>query len=126
MVLLTKEKTKQDLRERLGETKKLLTEGKIKEIEAISREHGLNVSAMSYFFVSLQMKALGLDGIPYLDCKTFQGWKSSGFSVCKGEHSHISGITWIRPTYKTDGGDVEDSDYIFPKEYHLFHRSQVK
>lgn len=118
--------TKQDLRAKWQETKKLLTDQKISEIQAISLEHGLNVSAMSYFFVSLQMKHIGYDGIPYLDCKTFQGWKDAGFHVKKGEHSRISGITWIRPTYKNEAGEVEDSDYCWPKEYYLFHRSQVK
>ena len=73
------------------------------------------------------MQRLGLEGIPYLDCKTFHGWKDSGFHVIKGQHSLIKGITWITPTYKSkETGEEEISDYSFPKEYHLFHRTQVK
>ena len=40
-----------DLRAQWQETKKLLSEGKLTEIQAIIKEHGFKVSAYSYFFV---------------------------------------------------------------------------
>ena len=117
-----------ELRARWGSVKKALTQGMIDEVQAVIASHGLKMSVMSYVLVAQQMKALGLDGIPYLDCKTFQGWREAGFIVKKGEHSHISGITWINAGTRDEatGEIVEDSGYLFPKEYHLFHRTQVQ
>jgi hypothetical protein len=114
------------LRQRWQDAKKLLSEQKISEIEAIVRTHGLKISATGFMFVSLQMQQYGFDGLPYLDAKTYQGWRDNGFQVRKGEKSVLSGITWISPTSKDDNGDEDtDDSYVFPKEYHLFHRSQV-
>ena len=112
------------LRERWSEAKKLLDDKKIDEIQAIIRTHGLKISRMGFLFVSIQMQKLGLDGLPYLDTKTYKGWRENGFQVKKGEKSQISGVTWIRPG--EDDPEVDSSDYMFPKEYHLFHRSQVE
>jgi hypothetical protein len=75
----------------------------------------------------MDMRHLGYDGLPYIDCKTFGGWQASGFKVKKGEHSRLSGITWM----KTAGGkrledDDDDYTYMYPKTYHLFHKSQVE
>ena len=70
------------------------------------------------------MKYHGFDGIPYLDCKTFMGWKERGFIVRKGEKSLIAGITWVSVEGKE--GEPDDNGFKFPKEYHLFHRSQVE
>jgi hypothetical protein len=71
------------------------------------------------------MQAQGLDGLPYIDAKTFQGWKESGFVVNKGEHSTLSGLTWIGAKITNKDTGEEETAYVFPKEYHLFHRSQV-
>lgn len=122
--MLTQEKRDyfKQLRYYWKETKRLLDDKKIDNITAIIREHGLHVSAMSFFFVSLQMEKLGYPGLPYVDCKTFKGWRRTGFQVRKGEHSHIKGIVWMHPIDKEGN---EDTEYIFPKEYHLFHRNQV-
>jgi hypothetical protein len=103
----------------------------IDEIKAIIQNHGLNISPFSFAFVSMQMKALGFDGLPYLDCKIFQGWKENGFIVKKGEKSKIDGLTWLHPTHKetNETGKIEkteNTDYLFPKVYHLFHRSQTE
>jgi len=121
------------LRENWLKAKKELDDQKISEIQAIIRTHGMNISATGFMFVSMQMRSQGLDGLPYLDAKTFHGWKQNGFKVKKGEHSTLSGITWIAPktgevTGKLGNEEitVETSDYVFPKEYHLFHRSQVE
>jgi len=79
------------------------------------------------------MRAHNFDGIPYLDMKTYQGWKSSGFQVKRGEKSVVSGITWVGVgTRSEDPKEAEraeaggDKGFVFPKEYHLFHRSQVE
>jgi len=125
------------LRDRWNEIKKAVTEKELDEIKAIILEHGLNVSPYSYAFTASQMRARGLDGIPYLDCKTFMGWKDRGFQVRKGEKSEISGIVWIGPD--ADGSEPKEERAqgelkfkadkrppVFPRNYHLFHRSQVE
>ena len=111
------------LRDRWNQAKQDLTAEKICEIEAIIKTHGMNISNTGFFFVSLQMKRQGLDGLPYLDAKTFKGWLDNGFRVRKGEKSTLSGITWIGTGKGED--DDDQSGYVFPKQYHLFHRSQV-
>jgi len=70
----------------------------------------------------------GLNGIPYLDAKTYGGWQDNGFQVRRGEKSTLSGITWVQVGGKEadKGAETDGKDgFCFPKEYHLFHRSQV-
>ena len=127
----TKEQKKEyftKLRAEWSEAKRLLTEDKIKALDAIIRTHGLNVSATSYFIVSRQMAAQHLEGIPYLDAKTYQGWKENGFQVRKGEKSTLGGITWIQVKGRTENQQEGENDnsYVMPKSYNLFHRSQVE
>ena len=95
--------------------------------EAIDKEAKKGFSYYGFYFTLMNMQAQGLDGNPYIDCKTFNGWRGAGFKVKKGEKSKVSGITWISPASKdkTTGEDVE-SDYVYPKCYHLFHRTQVE
>ena len=135
MIRLKKQYTKEEkieylksLRNKWIETKKQLTNGEIDSIKAVIKTHGLNISYISYFMVSHQMKALGLDGIPYLDCKTFQGWKENGYIVKKGEKSKIDGITWLTILPKDENGEeiLEEEGYVLPKAYHLFHKTQVE
>ena len=117
------------LRARWQTIKDGVTSGKLDEIKAIIAEHGLNVSPWSYAFTASSMHFHGFDGIPYLDCKTFRGWQESGFQVRKGEKSLISGIVWIGCGAKSEDADERiktDRGYMMPKEYHLFHRSQVE
>lgn len=91
--------------------------------KALYREAGFSFSYSGFYFAYAQMKAQGLSGIPYVDCKTFQGWQSSGFRVRKGEKSTVKGVTWLTIENK----QVENDDgYMIPKEYHLFHYSQVE
>ena len=118
-----KERVK-ELRSQWQSAKNLLTESKISEIQAIISTHGLNISNTGYMVCAVQMANLGLSGIPYLDCKTFAGWKKSGFCVDKGQKSQISGITWVSVGKKES--DPESKGFMFPKGYSLFHRSQVK
>lgn len=88
---------------------------------------GLNYSPMSAWFTKLGMNYYNYDGMPYVDTKTYNGWKASGFKVIKGEHSKLSGLVWMHPKSKnSEGEEVEDSEYVYPKEYKLFHRSQVE
>ena len=91
--------------------------------EAMQKESPSGISYYGYYFCMQSMKAQGLDGVPYLDCKTFHGWKLAGFIVKKGEHAKIDGITWIAIKDK-DG--KENNEYVYPKVYKLFHRSQVE
>ena len=111
------------LREQWNAAKVHAGNGRKAEIEAIIMNHGMKVSNTGFLFVKLQMEAQGLDGLPYLDTKTFKGWKENGFKVMKGQKSTLSGITWIG-IYKED--DEIKSSYAIPKEYHLFHKSQVE
>ncbi len=115
----------QRLRELWKSAKDKLDAGELEAIQAIIATHGMKISATGYNFCRVQMRAQGLDGLPYLDCKTFKGWKDNGFQVRKGEHSTITGITWVGVGGKADDELLTDFEYMIPKEYHLFHRSQV-
>lgn len=121
----------QTLRDRWARIKADVTAGKLDEIQAIIAEHGLNISPYSFAWVQQQMNAQGLDGTPYLDAKTFQGWKARGFKVRKGERSTLQGITWLKSNGRDDESDSAETSgknrgYMFPKQYALFHRSQVE
>uniref|UniRef100_A0A6H2A4V2 N-terminal domain-containing protein n=1 Tax=viral metagenome TaxID=1070528 RepID=A0A6H2A4V2_9ZZZZ len=113
------------LRDRWQAAKKFAENGGAAEYQAIIMNHGMNISLTGFTLVYHQMKALGLDGLPYLDAKTFRGWKDNGFRVRKGETSQISGITWIGINKTDEDTDEVVDSYAIPKAYHLFHRSQV-
>ena len=114
------------LRDRWNETKARATAGDISAAEAAIATHGLNISVNGFLVAAAAMAAAGLDGLPYLDAKTFQGWKGSGFMVRKGEKSFGSGITWVSCGEKSDKATGETrSAFMFPRSYALFHRSQV-
>ena len=126
---LTQEQKKryyQTLRKNWEEAKKYAD---VDAISAIIAHHGINISVISYAYVQMQMAVMGYDGIPYIDMKTYAGWKENGFQVIKGEKSKVDGITWIPIDKKVkddnEGEDVIDS-WKMPKAYRLFHRSQVK
>ena len=111
-----------NLRDRWNTVKKSHTEQELSDAQAIIQAHGLNVSGYSFMFTKLQMEKLGYEGIPYLDCKTYQGWITAGFQVKKGEKSRISGIAWVGVEEK----DSEEVKFLMPKEYKLFHRTQTE
>ncbi len=128
----TKEEKKEyykRLRDRWNTAKSYASED---EIKAIISNYGLNISIRGYCFVAMQMKELGLEGLPYLDMKTFQGWKENGFMVQKGQRSQVTGLTWINADKKDNGnGDNTENEekthsFVMPKAYHLFHRTQVQ
>lgn len=115
------------LRQRWSEAKKLSEQDNGK-LRAIMMTHGLhNISPASFLFVKIQMEKLGLDGLPYIDMLTFNGWKENGYKVKKGEHSKVQGIAWLT-VGKNEGEEEEEKEnsYVMPKVYYLFHRSQVE
>lgn len=83
-----------------------------------------NFSYASFYFTLLSMRANKFDGIPYVDCKTFDGWIKAGFQVKKGEKSKISGITWVSANHA--GNEADENEFHYPKLYRLFHKSQVQ
>lgn len=87
-------------------------------------------SFVAFCDILAQMQSLGMEGSPYIDCKTFNGWSLSGFKVKKGEKSKISGITFMSGKSKEKEGenneDAKDTSFAFPKTYYLFHKSQVE
>ena len=93
----------------------------------------MRISYYGFTFALYAMRAHGFVGLPYVDAKTYQGWRASGFQVKKGEESKIDGITWITSGTKKQGADAaEEQDSkndgrvsLYPKRYALFHRSQV-
>lgn len=82
---------------------------------------GLQVSFFSFYFTLQSMKANQFDGVPYIDCKTYQKWIDSGFRVRKGEQSKIDGLAWVDCS-KDDSDEIN----LYPKIYKLFHKSQVE
>jgi len=103
------------------EFKRKVSPAEIESAEKYIKDHALSISPMSFLFVSMQMRRLGFEGIPYRDRKTFKGWKAEGLYVKRGEKSQISGITWVG----VGETDEQEADYKMPHVYYLFHRSQV-
>ena len=116
-----------ELRDRWNRAKLMLDDKKISEIDAIMATHGLNISATGFMVVSMEMKQQGFSGIPYLDAKTYKGWRENGFQVRKGEKSTLGSITWVGVGKKepTPAKPEGENGFLFPKSYNLFHRSQV-
>lgn len=116
-----------ELRDRWNQAKRLLTDKKINEIDAIMATHGMNISRTGFMVVSMDMKAQGFEGIPYLDAKTYKGWRENGFQVRKGEKSTLGSITWIGIGKKEPTPDAPEGKrgFMMPKSYNLFHRTQV-
>lgn len=121
-----KQKYFKDLRAEWEESKELADNDKV--TQALFKERGLDVSYYSFYFTYNAMQAQGLSGYPYIDAKTFHGWKDAGYIVKKGQKSLLKGITWIKANgNKTDNDDISDDDgFLFPKMYHLFHKTQVE
>jgi hypothetical protein len=116
-----------ELRAKWNTAKQLMTEKKISEIDAVMMTHGLNFSRTGFMIVSQEMQQQGFDGIPYVDAKTYKGWRENGFQVRKGEKSTLGSITWVGVGKKapTPAKPEGESGFLFPKSYNLFHRSQV-
>jgi len=118
------------LRERWHTAKK--TADSDGEAKTLHKLHGGNYSYWSFYFVLNQMRSLHLDGIPYVDMRTFQGWREVGFKVMKGEHAKVDGIVWKKfgqdyhAAPAVDGEQERASVRLYPKMYKLFHKSQVE
>jgi hypothetical protein len=92
--------------------------------EAIVKESpNYKISYYSFYFILKDMLAQKLDGNPYVDTKTYKGWKEAGFQVKKGEESKLHGITWVTPQ---EDDEEDENNFVYPKMYNLFHRSQVE
>lgn len=90
------------------------------QYEAMAKEGGF--SYYGFYFCLMSMRANGFEGLPYVDCKTFNKWREAGFMVKKGEKAKIDGVSWVECKK-----DKEDEDgYLYPKNYKLFHKSQVQ
>ena len=113
------------LRANWNEVKAKLTEEKLTMVQAIMEQHNLEASPTSFFYVQDQMEQLKLDGLPYIDAKTFNKWKECGYKVKKGEKSKLSAITWVQAKTKADKEEDREK-FIMPKQYHLFHKNQVE
>jgi hypothetical protein len=95
--------------------------------QAVHEQAGGKISYTSFYFTLLDMKRAGFEGLPYIDTKTFNGWKQAGFIVKKGETAKIEGVAWLEVgASKDDKGEENDDGFLMPKAYKLFHRSQVE
>jgi len=117
-----KQKYFADLRGQWKQAKEYSEVDKYKAMHAEASRTGVRVSATGFTFTLMQMEQLNLEGMPYVDAKTFNGWKDSGYRVRKGEKSIIKGITFIKPKDDEDN----NSTFVFPKVYSLFHKTQVE
>lgn len=73
-------------------------------------------------------REIGLEGLPYVDFKTYDYWRKAGFQVRRGEKSPVFSITWINGKAKRKAADEDEDkpdDRRFPKVTRLFHSSQV-
>lgn len=114
------------LRQQWKENKELAekdTNARSKYEALVKESPNFRFSFYSYYFTLRDMQRLGYDGNPYIDTKTYKGWKEAGFQVKKGEESKINGMTWI--TSQKDEKEGEN-DFVYPKMYNLFHRTQVE
>lgn len=84
------------------------------------------ISFYGFYFTLCSMQDQKLAGLPYVDAKTFNGWRASGFMVKKGAKSSIEGVTWMRGTSKKDEEDDDTGRALYPKRYALFHKTQVE
>lgn len=113
------------LRQQWQQAKILAASDAISAIYSQLKDMGLtsNISLYNVSLIFMQAKEKGLEGLPYVDFKTYEHWKQSGFQVRKGEKSPVYSITWIGSNNQEE---EEDSGVRWPKLTHLFHSSQVE
>ncbi len=113
------------LRSKWAEAKAMAATDEIGAIYTQLAEMGIgDISLYNVSLILMQAQELGLAGLPYLDFKTYDGWKGSGFQVKRGEKSPVFSLTWIGQKGE-DGEEVADG-LRWPKATHLFHTSQVE
>lgn len=126
--MTTEKRTKEEIkayyankREQWKKAKELSSTNKYKALyEIYVKRSGQDISMTSFAYVAAQMEYQNLEGLPYLDCMTFDKWIHNGFKVKKGSKSTLDGLVWR--SFKTESED----EVMFPKTYNLFHRSQVE
>lgn len=90
------------------------------------------ISLTNFMMVASQMADQGLAGLPYVDVRTFNGWRAAGQRVKRGEKSSLWSITWIPANgngSKPENGEAVEADTsrrMWPKLTALFHISQVE
>jgi hypothetical protein len=90
---------------------------------------GIVCSPASFIDVMKVMEAKGLDGVPFMDTKTFNAWRGEGRRVKKGEKAIYQSVSWnkIENIKEHKDGSIEVTDeFRGGKIYSLFHRSQTE
>ena len=117
-----------NLRTRWQDNKKLAEaddNAKARYQAMLQESPNMKISYNGFYFTLRSMHDQGLSGLPYIDAKTFNGWREAGFKVKKGEKGKIEGITWIISD-NTKNEDSADEKSMYPKRYILFHTTQVE
>lgn len=116
----------QNLRSQWQQAKVLSQTDELAAVYAQLRAMGIagDISLYNISLIFMQAQALGLDGLPYVDFKTYEHWKKAGFQVRKGEKSPVFSLTWIGA--KGEEGEDASDKRKYPKLTHLFHSSQVE
>lgn len=114
-------------------TAKLAAEGneRIEKLRLHLLKMGVETPCLTNIALVLtQAEALGLDGLPYLDFKTYKAWQQAGFHVRKGEQSQVYTITWVGVSKTQQNADDGQDEVVegkrWPKVTALFHTSQVE
>ena len=113
------------LRSQWAEAKALAATDETQAVYTQLAEMGIgDISLYNVSLILMQAQALGLVGLPYLDFKTYDGWKGSGFQVKRGETSPVFSLTWVGA--KDEDGEEQADGQKWPKLTHLFHSSQIE
>lgn len=127
----------------MSEKKQLLIEAKKKAKELYTPEQldealkhiqtlalvGIRVSTYSFCEVQEVMKKRNLAGVPFLDTKTFNGWRAVGRRVKRGEKAIYQSVSWnkIENIKEHADGTIEVKDeFSGGKVYSIFHISQTE
>lgn len=112
------------LRQQWQQAKNLSQSDELAAIYSQLRNMGIgDISLYNVSLILMQAQQLGLQGLPYLDFKTYEGWRKVGYQVKRGEKSPVYSITWVGASNQEEG---EESKVRYPKLTHLFHSSQVE
>lgn len=115
-----------EMRGKWTQAKELAATDEMQAIYTQLREMGIgDISIYNVSLILMQAYSLGLEGLPYVDFKTYEHWQKAGFQVRRGEKSPVFSITWIGGKNTDDEGEKQDGRR-YPKLTHLFHTSQVE
>ena len=100
------------------------------QFEAAMSIAGIQISVTNFCLVLQQMTAQKLKGVPYIDARTFDGWRFAGRYVRKGESATLHSITWVaggRPAPEPGNNETpEEMTRLYPRATALFHISQTE